>query len=286
MAWARIDDGLHDHPKVLRLLDHPDGLTALGMWTACLSWAHRHTRGKGQRPGFIPLYLPRLFAGEGNKQLASLLVSVELWEEAREGEEGWLIHDFSMYLPSDDLRRKRAEAGRKGGLRSHGGGRPPKDSADVPPGETSNLPRKNKQTPGQVTVVDTGTDRTSVSVPERSDVERLCAQLADKITENGSARPTVTKQWRDAARLMIDKDGRTEEQIMRAIAWCQADEFWRGNILSMPKLRQRYDQLRLAAMRNGNGQAPHSPPVAVQRAQQALEAGRALAARRRGETDD
>ena len=42
---------------------------------------------------------------------------------------------------------------------------------------------------------------------------------------------------------------RTPEQIEAAIRWCQADEFWRSNILSASKLREKYDQLRLAAAR-------------------------------------
>ncbi len=86
--------------------------------------------------------------------------------------------------------------------------------------------------------------------PDRDDVDRLCKHLAERIIGNGSPEPTISKRWRDAARLMLDKEGRTEEQIHSAIDWCQNDGFWKGNILSMPKLREKYDQLRLAAQRN------------------------------------
>lgn len=92
------------------------------------------------------------------------------------------------------------------------------------------------------------------SPTDRPDVERLCNHLADRIEANGSVRPTIGKKWFDAARLLIDTDGRTEEQIHKAIDWCQNDEFWRGNILSMPKLRQQYERLRLRAMQ-ANGRA-------------------------------
>lgn len=83
--------------------------------------------------------------------------------------------------------------------------------------------------------------------PDRPDVERVCVHLADLIEANGSKRPDITQGWRDAARLMIDKDGRTEEQVLKAIDWCQDDDFWHRNVLSMPKLREKYEQLRLAA---------------------------------------
>ncbi len=102
-------------------------------------------------------------------------------------------------------------------------------------------------------VSSTGIDEVQVkdvpAIAGRADVERLCRHLADRIEGNGSKRPAIGKRWRDAARLMIDRDGRSEQQIHTAIDWCQDSEFWRANILSMPKLRDKYDQLRLQARR-------------------------------------
>ncbi|MET8399603.1 hypothetical protein [Streptomyces sp900116325] len=95
--------------------------------------------------------------------------------------------------------------------------------------------------------------RTPDPAPERDDVERLCAHLADRVESNGSNRPTITKAWRTAARLMLDKDGRTEEQVHGAIDWSQDSDFWRSNVLSLPKLREKYDTLRLQATRTAPG---------------------------------
>ncbi|MCX4751727.1 hypothetical protein OG455_41810 [Kitasatospora sp. NBC_01287] len=89
----------------------------------------------------------------------------------------------------------------------------------------------------------------------RADVEQACQLLADLVHENGSTRPTVTQRWRDAARLMLDKDGRTLDEVLGAIRWCQADEFWRSNVMAMPKLRSQYDRLRLEAQRKRNAGA-------------------------------
>lgn len=106
----------------------------------------------------------------------------------------------------------------------------------------------------------------------RPDVDRLCDHLADRIEANGSKRPTIGKRWRDAARLMLDADGRTEQQVHNAIDWCQADEFWRGNVLSMPKLRDKYDQLRLAAARaTGRASPAASKRDDVERTLQRME---------------
>jgi len=91
--------------------------------------------------------------------------------------------------------------------------------------------------------------RSTDLVPRRDDVESLCTLLADRIEANGSKRPNITDKWRDAARLMIDRDGRDVVRIQAAILWCQNHEFWKANVLSMPKLREKYDQLRLVAQR-------------------------------------
>lgn len=90
-------------------------------------------------------------------------------------------------------------------------------------------------------------------MPERPEISQLCELLADAVEANGSKRPSITKRWRDAARLMIDRDGRTPADIAAAINWSQRDSFWRSNILSMPKLREKFDTLRLQAERSGTG---------------------------------
>jgi|GEM_PF-3730617 len=84
----------------------------------------------------------------------------------------------------------------------------------------------------------------------REDVSRLCNLLADLIEHNGSLRPTVKTAWTDSARLLLDKDGRDYESAEKLIRWVQADNFWRGNVMSMPKFREKYDQLRLSANKN------------------------------------
>lgn len=81
------------------------------------------------------------------------------------------------------------------------------------------------------------------------DATRLANLLADLIEANGSRRPKVTGDWLTAIDRMIRIDERTPEQVERCIRWCQADDFWKANVLSPAKLRQRYDQLRLAAQR-------------------------------------
>lgn len=96
-------------------------------------------------------------------------------------------------------------------------------------------------------------------MPTRDDVERICRHLADRVEGNGSKRPPITKGWRDAARLMIDRDGHSEDEIHGAIEWCQNSDFWHSNVLSLPKLREKYDQMRLQANRQKNNPPRNGP---------------------------
>lgn len=116
MSWARLDDNLHDHPKVTGL-----SLPAIGLWTVCLTWAHRNVN-QCRQPGHIPTGTARRFAGSKVNRLAEELVDAGMWEVA---EGGWLIHDFTEYLAPDrerttpgtssELSAKRRRAGSKGG---------------------------------------------------------------------------------------------------------------------------------------------------------------------------
>ncbi len=91
----------------------------------------------------------------------------------------------------------------------------------------------------------------SSAKPPRVDVERLCGVLADRVGENTGDRPAISKQWQDAARLLLDKDLAREVDplalALRLVEWTTNDEFWRTNVLSMPKFRQQFTQLRMKA---------------------------------------
>ena len=88
----------------------------------------------------------------------------------------------------------------------------------------------------------------------------LVQLLIDLIQKNnpkskvGSLTERVQKTWIDQCRLLREADKRTPEEIETVIRWCQEDEFWKVNILSMPKLREKFDQLWMKSQsKTGNG---------------------------------
>ena len=72
-----------------------------------------------------------------------------------------------------------------------------------------------------------------------------------KITE------AQVKDWTLEADKLLRLDKRDLEEAKRVLEWSQADDFWRGNILSMRSFRRQYDRLLLQSKRKRPGQVTH-----------------------------
>jgi hypothetical protein len=111
MAWVRLDDGFITHPKALAV-----GPLGRELFISGLCWCATHLT-DGQIPKVV---VPVLAAQAGVKPaLTKTLVAAGLWHD--EGDH-YRVHDFLDYNESAyELRQRRAaraEAGRRGGLRS------------------------------------------------------------------------------------------------------------------------------------------------------------------------
>lgn len=85
----------------------------------------------------------------------------------------------------------------------------------------------------------------AVGDPPRIDVEQVCQAVVASEVAKGNKKPSITKAWRNDARLMLDSDDRPLAEVLDLIAWTTDHKFWRSNIRSVPKLREKYDTLRL-----------------------------------------
>lgn len=79
---------------------------------------------------------------------------------------------------------------------------------------------------------------------ESSSPFKLAKYLYLKIQENDpNAKEPNFQTWADDARKLMELDKRSKEDIYNVINWCQQDEFWSSNILSVKKLRSQFTQL-------------------------------------------
>lgn len=159
-------------------------------------------------------------------------------------ERGWLIHDWEKHHPmradiearKASTSEKRRQAGRKGAAnRWQADGKAMANDSPESDTETDT----SKAPKGAFS-----SDADAI----RPDVSQLLDLLDSELRSNGVKKiPKRTKTNIDSMRRLIDVDGYTAEQIARIIRWCQQDAFWKANILSASKLREKYEQLRLRA---------------------------------------
>ena len=83
---------------------------------------------------------------------------------------------------------------------------------------------------------------------QNSDPYLLAHFLEKNISENNPKFPQSEEQrqrWAKDFDLMLRRDKIEADDIAEVIEWCQKDKFWRSNILSGKKLRDKYQQLRM-----------------------------------------
>jgi hypothetical protein len=81
-----------------------------------------------------------------------------------------------------------------------------------------------------------------------NEAEKLAALLQQEILRNKPdyrITPKQLRNWAATADRMMCLDQRSEESVARLIRWVQQDEFWMSNVLSMEKLREKFDQLEM-----------------------------------------
>ncbi len=131
--------------------------------------------------------------------------------------------------------------------------------------------RENTYTPIRENAKENNTDINNIKDKCRKQVYdessvyfRLANRLYERILENNPnhKKPNLQK-WANDVRLMIERDKRTEKQITYLIDWCQNDNFWKANILSTGKLREKFDQLIMQVKSKAEKEKPQHPRVYV-----------------------
>lgn len=252
MPWFKVDDGLSSSLKTTRI-PRARRAAAMGLWVLAGSWSARELT-----DGFIPAHMVDELAC--TIESAEDLVAAEYWSTA---EGGWQMADWAVDQPTraetEEKRRKNAEkvaAWRQNRQRGNQpGSNPVTDAGTNQVANPAPVPVPVPD-PSQEEIPTESLSSDAAVAPPRPEIDGLLDLLDSELIRNGSKPPSRTQRNRDAVRLMLDRDGRTVEQIENAIRWCQADSFWRSNILSAAKLREKYDQLRLAAQREQKPQTP------------------------------
>jgi len=255
-AFANFDVGYLDNPKIMDVFDASP--IAVCMHIASVLYCAQHLT-----DGVITLRPMQRKVG-GTDADAELLIEAGLWHlpghdcsycpEVAEGKA--YVHDYMQHNRTSDGVKGRSAAGRKGAealwakkkadANSNAVGdanrmRNAYDEHGEPLSENDEIAmaRKKERKNSSSSEIPNG-------IP-RPEVDGLLDLLDACLEQNGFKKPSRTKKNADAARLLLDKDGYKVDQVAWMIRWATSDEFWRTNILSMSKLREKFDQLKAKA---------------------------------------
>jgi len=81
------------------------------------------------------------------------------------------------------------------------------------------------------------------------------------LVNNPNTKKPNLQTWAKSFDLMIRRDKRAVEDIRVVMEWCQRDSFWKGNILSPDKLREKFDQLTVKMKSVTRVDKPKGPDV-------------------------
>lgn len=255
-AFAKFDVGYLDNPKMMDVLDASS--IALCMHVASVLYCAQHLT-----DGVVSPRTMQRKAG-GSAEDTQVLVEAGLWHQPghdcsacpQPPENRVFVHDFLEHNRSAESAKRVSERGRKAADARWQGDATSNASGNA----TSNAERERKRERKKEVPSDSGESQE----PPRSDVQAVIDFMSEALRSN-DVKFKVGKAWFDAARLLIDKDGYTVDQIHYVIRHASTDTFWAPNILSLPKLREKFETLKMQAVEKGKGRAPTSTVDRVSR---------------------
>lgn len=236
MTWVKIDDQFPDHPKVLAA-----GPAAAWLYVCGLCYASRYLT-----DGFVPAgVVSRLSDLKRADDVATRLVDAGLWEAA---DGGYRIHDYLDYQRSasevDEVSAKRAEAGRRGGMRS-GEARREANAKQV---ASLGLEANAKQNRSRVQSTElTDTEQQPPLPPKPANGAAAAADFRQTYPT------TLGDKWSIAVGMLTSLSPEVTEGMARDIL-CDVERD--VGVLSLPQLRKGLDAARLSLERAMNGPKP------------------------------
>jgi hypothetical protein len=271
---ARIATGLPAHPKLKKLRkrlgkDACWSLVCLFLWAADDRW-------DGDLTGLSDEDIELAAEWEGEPAVFVKTLAEVGFLEGSQGT--FIIHDWKEHNPYAAARGSRVANARKAAAErwsrreSHGEMQsacdPHAESMhDIQKGSAPNPTQPNPDPTQENPMSEQSSDEEGPS-PQRStepsqEACRLAALLKSEILRNKAdfrVTPKQERNWAVTAQRMIDLDDRKSGEIEKLIRWAQRDEFWRTNILSMDKLRDKFDQLQMKCGSQG-GKSPYGGSI-------------------------
>jgi hypothetical protein len=255
-AFAQFDVGYLDNPKIMEVFDASP--IAICMHIASVLYCAQHLT-----DGVVSAGPMQRKAG-GSADDTRLLVEAGLWHLPGHGcefcpqpAEGKVyVHDYTEHNRTSDGVKRASQAGKRGAEALWEKKRAAqKNDADRMPiayeshsdpqcdSDEIAMPRERERKKEREEA------KASSSEKDRPDIDQVIQGFSALLTAN-DVKHKPGQSWHNAARLLIDKDGYTPERILFVAQFATTDDFWRSNVLSLPKLREKFEQLKIKAQGN------------------------------------
>jgi len=261
---ARFSTALPSHPKTRKLRKR---LGTAGCWSlVCLFLWVANNRWDGSLKGLSDEDIELASEWEGDLGVfVRALCEVGFLEG---NNENYRIHDWAEHNPWAASRGQRVESAKHAAAfrwGNYGNADSMPDACGSDADSMRDNEKRNAPNPTQPNLKNSSSEVEGTSESEDGsnsrlaadrkrkvqpsvEAERLAALLQGEILRNKPdfrITPAQLRNWAVTADRMMRLDSRTEESIAQLIQWVQMDSFWMSNILSMDKLREKFDQLAM-----------------------------------------
>lgn len=255
--WAKIDLGYLTNPKMADVLDASSN--AVLMHLASITHSAQHLT-----DGHVsPKAMQRVVGGDASD--TQILVDAGLWhepghdcDECPQPEPGKVyVHNYLNHnVSSEKVNKKSKQASKAARARWDKEKKKERNAERMQDALQTDmhdamLDRSDRSDRSETTKSDFSDEK------PRPDIEAVLDRIDQHCAEHDFKRPNRTKANINAARLMLDKDERTLEQINWIMDWVTSNSFWTPNIRSAAKLRDKFDQLKGQALANHQPNQQH-----------------------------
>lgn len=249
VTWFKVLTDIFADDKIKIIQSMPEGDSLLVMWFKVLSQA-----GKTNDGGYIYLrknipYTPAMLATLFNKSQMMTELALKTFEQFEMidiDENGYIfVTNWEKHQSIDKLNQIKEQT--KLRVQNH---REKKKLELMESNATVTLPKRPSNAIDIELDLDKERDKEVIKEHDENIVE-LTNHLIYWITRNNPKAkiPTNLNKWNDEMERIERLDKYDYMQIRSVIDWCQEDHFWKGNILSVPKLREKMGTLIMQMQR-------------------------------------
>lgn len=274
MAWIESHQSLSRHKKTLKTAGRlaVDRHKLIGHLHELWWWALDNVGVDGRLDGMSSYEIALAAQWDGDpKEFVDALIDGGFIDNI----DGCLVlHDWYDY--AGKLIERRLQERERSRIRREAAKRNRDVNQETTVGQPLDDQEKTNGTVPNLTVPNNTIDNININRRKKFDEDSIPMKIARHLQQEilkqdpNTKLPKDLQKWAEEADRMIRLDNRDPDEAMQLITWAQNDPFWKANILSIKKFREKYDTLKRQASRNTQSK-PNTKNTALEMLRSELE---------------